>query len=84
VLDAFFHNLYDAGFLYSADRGDVKAFAAPSLVLAGNDAVHPRPVSDELATLLPRCWGYLTEWKTGAPLEAAKAKAKQFLAEHAT
>jgi pimeloyl-ACP methyl ester carboxylesterase len=81
VLDAFFHNLYDAGFLYSADREDVRTFTAPSLVLAGNDDVHPRPVSDELAALLPRCWGYLTEWKTGAPLEVAKAKAKEFLAE---
>jgi pimeloyl-ACP methyl ester carboxylesterase len=82
VLDAFFHNLYDAGFLYSADRDDVKTFKAPSLVLAGNDDVHPRAVSDELAALLPHCWGYLTEWKTGAPLEIAKAKAKEFLAEH--
>lgn len=83
ALDAFFHNLYDGEFLYSADREAVKTFTAPSLVLAGNDDVHPRPVSDELAALLPRCWGYLTEWKTGAPLDVAKATAKQFLAEHA-
>jgi pimeloyl-ACP methyl ester carboxylesterase len=81
VLDAFFHNLYGAGFLFSADREAVKNFRAPSLVLAGNDEVHPRPVSDELAALLPHCWGYLTEWKTGTALEVAKAKAKQFLAE---
>ena len=81
ALDAFYHHLYDAGFLYSADREDAKNFRAPSLLLAGNDEVHPRAVSDELAELLPNCWGYLTEWKAGAPLEVAKAKAKEFLAE---
>ena len=55
VLDAFYHNLYDPGFLYSADREFVKNCKTPSLVLAGNDEAHPRPISDELAKLLPEC-----------------------------
>ncbi|HYH41207.1 MAG TPA: hypothetical protein VD867_04420, partial [Burkholderiales bacterium] len=54
----------------------------PSLVLAGNDEAHPRPISDELAKLLPVCDGYLTDWKDGAPLEIAKAKVKEFFAKH--
>jgi hypothetical protein len=83
VFDAFYHNLYGADFLFSADREFAKQCRTPSLVLAGNDEVHPRAISDELAALLPRCWGYLTEWKTGSALEVAKAKAKLFLAEHA-
>ena len=82
VLDAFYHNLYDPGFIYSADREFVKNCKTPSLVLAGNDEAHPRPISDELAKLLPNCWAYLTEWKDGAPLETAKAKCKEFLAKH--
>jgi pimeloyl-ACP methyl ester carboxylesterase len=82
VLDAFYHNLYDPGFLYSADREFAKSCKTPSIVLAGNDEAHPRPISDELAKLLPNCSDYLTEWKEGAPLETAKAKVKQFFAKH--
>ena len=82
MLDAFYHNLYDPGFLYAADREFVKNCKTPSLVLAGNDEAHPRPISDELAKLLPNCAGYLTEWKDGAPLETAKAKVKEFFAKN--
>jgi pimeloyl-ACP methyl ester carboxylesterase len=81
VLDAFCHNLYAPGFLYSVDREFVKSCKTPSLVLAGNDEAHPRPISDETAKLLPNA-EYITEWKEGAHLEAAKARVKQFLAKH--
>jgi pimeloyl-ACP methyl ester carboxylesterase len=81
VLDAFYHNLYDPGFLYSVDREFVAKCATPCLVLAGNDEAHPRPISDETAKLLPNA-EYITEWKEGAALEAAKARAKEFLAKH--
>lgn len=81
VLDAFYHNLYDPGFIYSADRELAKRCETPSLVLAGNDEAHPRPISEELAKLLPNV-EYVTEWKEGAALEAAKAHVKQFFAKH--
>jgi hypothetical protein len=50
-------------------------------VLAGNDAAHPFAISEELAKLLPHA-EFIPEWKDGAPLAAAKARMKQFLAEH--
>ena len=81
VLDAFYHNLYDPGFLYSVDRAFVSSCKTPCLVLAGNDEAHPRPISDETAKLLPNA-EYIVEWKEGAPLEAAKVRTKQFLAKH--
>ena len=81
VLDTFYHNLYDPGFIYCADRDFVKNCKTPSLVLAGNDEAHPRPISDELAKLLSNA-EYITEWKEGAALEKAKAAVKQFLAKH--
>lgn len=81
VLDAFYHNLYDPGFLYSVDRAFVASCKTPCLVLAGNDEAHPRPISDETAKLLPDS-EYITEWKEGAPLAAAKVRINQFLAEH--
>ena len=81
VLDAFYHNMYDAGFLYSVDRAFVSSCKTPCLVLAGNDEAHPRPVSDETAKLLPNA-EFIPEWKEGAPLAAAKVRIKEFLAKH--
>jgi len=81
ALDAFYRNLYAPGFLYSADRGFVKNCRTPCLVLAGNDEAHPYPVSEETAKLLPNA-EFIPEWKEGAALMAAKARVKQFLAQH--
>jgi pimeloyl-ACP methyl ester carboxylesterase len=81
VLDAFYHNMYDPGFLYSVDRVFVSSCKTPCLVLAGNDEAHPRAISDETAKLLPNS-EFVAEWKEGAPLAAAKVRVKQFLAKH--
>src|SRR4051812_22414113 len=81
VLTSFHDNLYGAGFVYCADREFVKNVKTPCLLLAGNDEAHPRPISDELSKLLPNV-EYIVEWKDGAPLEAAKKRCKEFLAEH--
>jgi pimeloyl-ACP methyl ester carboxylesterase len=81
VLDAFYHNMYDPGFLYSVSREFVKNCKTPSLVLAGNDEAHPRPISDETAKLLPNA-EYITEWKEGAALAAAKVRVMAFLKKH--
>jgi pimeloyl-ACP methyl ester carboxylesterase len=81
VLDAFYHNLYDSGFLYCVDRAFVASCQTPCLVLAGNDEAHPYPISEETAKLLPNA-EFIAEWKTGTPLEKAKARIKQFLSKH--
>ena len=81
VLDALYQNLYAPGFLYSVDREFVKSCKAPCLVLAGNDEAHPYPISEETAKLLPNA-EFITEWKQGAALEAAKQRVKAFLAKH--
>jgi len=79
VLDALYRNLYAPGFAYCVDRTFVSRCQTPCLVLAGNDAAHPRPISEEIARLLPD--GELVlEWKEGAALEAAKGRIKAFLA----
>lgn len=81
VLDAYYHNLYGAGFVYSADRAFVASCTAPSLVLAGNDEAHPFAIAEEVAKLMPNA-EFIPEWKTGAPLEAAKVRVKEFLKKH--
>jgi len=81
VLDALYRNLYAAGFLYCVDRAFVSTVKTPCLVLAGNDEAHPYPISEETAKLLPNA-EFIPEWKTGAALEAAKKRVKEFLAKH--
>jgi hypothetical protein len=81
VLEAFNQNLYGPGFVYSVDRAFVSSCQTPCLVLAGNDAAHPFPISEEVAKLLPKA-EFIPEWKEGAPLAAAKTRMKQFLQDH--
>jgi pimeloyl-ACP methyl ester carboxylesterase len=81
MLDAFCHNLYAPGFLYSVDRAFVSSCKTPCLVLAGNDEAHPYPISEETAKLLPNS-EFIPEWKEGAPLAAAKVRVKEFFAKH--
>lgn len=81
VLDAFCHNLYAPGFVYCVDRAFVRTVETPCLLLAGNDEAHPAPISDELHELLPNC-EFIREWKTGAALDAARTRVKEFLLRH--
>jgi pimeloyl-ACP methyl ester carboxylesterase len=81
VLEAFYQNLYAPGFVYSADRAFAATCTTPCMVLAGNDEAHPYPISEELSKLLPRC-EFVTEWKEGAALAAARPRVKEFLVKH--
>jgi pimeloyl-ACP methyl ester carboxylesterase len=81
VLNAFYQNLYGPGFVYSVDRAFVSSCRTPCLVLAGNDEAHPFPISEEVAKLLPNA-EFIPEWKTGAALEAARPRIKDFLSKH--
>ena len=81
VLDAFYKNLYGPGFVYSVDRAFVSSCQTPCMVLAGNDEAHPFPISEEVAKLLPNA-EFITEWKTGAALAAARPRVKEFLWKH--
>jgi pimeloyl-ACP methyl ester carboxylesterase len=81
VLDAFYRNLYETGFLYSVDRAFVASCRTPCLVLAGNDEAHPYPISEETAQLLPNA-EFVKEWKEGEALAAAKVRVRDFLKKH--
>jgi pimeloyl-ACP methyl ester carboxylesterase len=81
ILDAFYRNLYAPGFAYCVDRAFVSSCRTPCLVLAGNDAAHPFAIAEEVARLLPDA-EFISEWKEGAALEAARARMRSFLAEH--
>lgn len=77
VLDAFYRNMYGAGFVYSVDREAAGSIETPILILAGNDEAHPRDVSLELSRLLPRS-RLLEDWKSGESLAIAKRELCSF------
>jgi pimeloyl-ACP methyl ester carboxylesterase len=81
VLDAVYRSLYAAGFVYCVDRAFVATVTTPCLVLAGNDEAHPFPISEELASLLPRA-EFVAEWKSGAALTSARTRVAEFLTKH--
>jgi pimeloyl-ACP methyl ester carboxylesterase len=81
VLDTFYRNLYGPGFVYCVDRDFVQTVRTPCLVLAGNDEAHPYAIAEELDRLLPNS-DFIAEWKTGAALETARARVKEFLVQH--
>jgi pimeloyl-ACP methyl ester carboxylesterase len=81
VLDAFYRNLYEPGFVYCVDRNFVRTVRTPCLVLAGNDEAHPYAIAEELDKLLPN-GEFIAEWKSGAALETARARVKEFLLQH--
>ena len=81
VLDRFYRNLYEPGFVYCVDREFVRTVKTPCLVLAGNDEAHPYAIAEEVAKLLPNS-EFIAEWKTGAALNAARSRVRGFLAEH--
>ncbi len=81
VLDAFYRNLYASGFAYSVDRAFAATVQTPCLVLAGNDEAHPYAIAEELDKLLPHS-EFIAEWKSGAALDAARARVNAFLAKH--
>jgi pimeloyl-ACP methyl ester carboxylesterase len=81
VLDAFYRNLYEPGFVYCVDRAFVPSVRTPCIVLAGNDEAHPYAISEELAKLLPNC-EFVLEWKTGTALTSARARVREFLSKH--
>jgi pimeloyl-ACP methyl ester carboxylesterase len=81
VADAIYRNMYEADFIYCADREFARNCKTPSLLLAGNDEAHPRPISDELSKLLPNV-EYIIDWKEGAALAAAKPRVLEFLKKY--
>jgi pimeloyl-ACP methyl ester carboxylesterase len=81
LLDAFNNNLYAAGFTYCTDREFAKTVKQPCMVLAGNDAAHPWPISEELSKLLPNV-EFVAEWKTEPALTPARAKVLAFFKKH--
>jgi len=62
ALDGLRHNLFGGDFVFSVSRDFVRRNPIPLLILGGNDALHPRAVSLELAQLAPDAT-LVEDWK---------------------
>jgi pimeloyl-ACP methyl ester carboxylesterase len=76
--ESFKHNMYDGDFLFNVDREFVRRCTTPLLVLCGNDAYHPKSVSEDVAELAPNA-RFVAQWKEGADRDDARAAVRAFL-----
>ncbi len=81
AMEAFGHNMWDAGFVFSVDRDFVCHCPVPTMLLPGTDIPHPAATSDELAALLPGV-EVLTHWRGPEHLDAQRDRVRAFLARH--
>jgi pimeloyl-ACP methyl ester carboxylesterase len=80
-VDAFGHGLFDADFVFTATRDELKSFQTPMLLMYGNDRAHPRGVSVEVGKLLPNVQ-IIEEWKDSAAVPRAIEQMRAFLRSH--
>jgi pimeloyl-ACP methyl ester carboxylesterase len=80
-VDAYGHNLFDPGFVFSVDQEFVKTIKTPLLLLDGDDLAHPKVTSVELAGLLPGL-ERVERWKEPEVVAEATEKMRSFLRRH--
>jgi len=80
-VDQFGHSLFDAGFVFTATRDELKAMQTPLLLLYGNDPAHPRGISIEVESLLPNV-ETVQQWREPADVADATERMRTFLRSH--
>jgi len=80
-LPPFRERMYGGDFTFNVDREFVAGIQTPLLILAGNDAYHPRPIAGEIAALAPNN-EMILDWKSEEDAPAAAARVRAFLARH--
>jgi pimeloyl-ACP methyl ester carboxylesterase len=80
-VDAYGHNLFDSGFVFSVTPEFVKTIKTPLLLLDGDDRAHPKATSVELAALLPNM-PRVERWKEPDVVESATETMRAFLRQH--
>jgi pimeloyl-ACP methyl ester carboxylesterase len=81
ALDSFRERMFGGDFVFSVGRDFVRTCPVPLLVLAGNDAFHPRPVAEEISALAPAA-ELVIEWAGPEHHGATLRRVRQFLVAH--
>ena len=81
ALAGFRRRMFGGEFVFSVDRRFVEECPAPLLVLAGNDAFHPRAVAQEIASLAPKA-ELILEWSGPEHHDTTLSRVREFLLAH--
>ncbi len=81
ALPPFRERMYGGDFTFNVDRDFVAGIETPLLILAGDDAYHPRPIAEEIAALAPDN-EMILEWKSEEAASVAAASVRAFLERH--
>jgi pimeloyl-ACP methyl ester carboxylesterase len=79
-LPGFHDRMFGGDFIFSVSREFVRRCAIPSLLMPGDDVVHPAEISAELQQA-PQV-ELLSPWKGAARRKAAMDRVREFLKEH--
>ncbi len=77
----FRERMYGGDFTFNVSRDFVRSVETPLLILAGDDAYHPRPIADEIASLAPN-HEMILDWKSSEAARRAAARVREFLKAH--
>ena len=80
LLPAFGQRMFGGDFIFSVSREFVRSCRVPSLLMPGDDVVHPASISADLARA-PNV-EMLVPWKGAAYRGAAMRRVREFLAAH--
>ena len=81
AMEAFGHNLWNSGSVFSVDRDFVCHCPVPTMLLPGTDIPHPAATSSELAALLPGV-EIVTDWRGPEHLDTQRNRVRAFLGRH--
>jgi pimeloyl-ACP methyl ester carboxylesterase len=81
TVDAFGHNLFDSGGVFSVPLEFLKTIQTPMLLLDGDDRAHPKATSEEVAALLPNV-ERVERWRDEDVVAEATERIRTFLRQH--
>jgi pimeloyl-ACP methyl ester carboxylesterase len=77
-IDAYGHNLFDSGGVFSVPYDFVKTVKTPLLLMDGDDKAHPKVTSEEIVELLPNI-ERVVRWKDEDVVASATETMRSFL-----
>lgn len=80
-IPGFRKRLFENDFLFAVPRSFVAECGLPILLMPGDDTMHPKPVSDEIARLAPQT-KVVTPWKGDGYKQVAMQQVRDFLIQH--
>ena len=81
TVDAYGHNLFDSGGVFSVSYDFIKTIKTPLLLMDGNDRAHPKATSEDIVKLLPSI-ERVERWRDEDVVASATEATRTFLRKH--